>query len=52
MVVLPEGTVPPVGLSDNEELRRAGLEFDPDALGRAIGVMDELYGEPTIGTDN
>lgn len=54
MVVLPDG-VPPVGLSDSEELKRAGIDVDlMSQLGRIAGVDEHelLSGERTIGTDN
>jgi len=43
-----QDNTPPVGLSDEEELRRSGLALEQAVLGDEI----EHYAEPTIGTDN
>lgn len=55
MQVVPEGTIPPVGTSqDAVELERAGIQLedvDFSSLSAAIGVSNEHYGNPgTIGT--
>lgn len=52
MVVLPDSEVHPVGMSDAEELRRAGLSMDDvdiDALSRIAGMTADEHGNGTIG---
>lgn len=51
MVVVPDGTTP-VGLSDDEELRRSGRDFNMENLLEAVGLNGEQFDDSTIGTDN
>lgn len=49
MVVVPDGAILPVGLSDAEELRRIGEDPDIDALQKFMGMTNEPS-DDTIGT--
>lgn len=55
MVVLPESEGHPVGMSDVEELRRAGLPIDDinfSELERVAGMSADEHANGTIGTAN